>query len=119
MSQFIVGRDANLTPDFGIGFANGSNFQLIGNDPDLIVTIPTNFDGIKTVTKVLINISKGQDVFVALNNTIILPVPGTETVTTLQTLNPSLRIDVRPGDDLHFRSRDDADVQLEYFTEEV
>lgn len=131
MSQFNVARDSNLTPTFGIGFSNGGNFQLIGNDPDFSVTIPTpaNF-GNRTINQVLINISKGQDVFITKSTRnhgtdvitatpVVFPVAGVFTSTTNQTLNASLRIDLAPGDILNFRSRDNADVQLEFFTIEA
>ncbi len=131
MSQFNVARDSNLTPTFGIGFSNGVNFQLIGDAADFPVTIPTpaNFGG-RTINEVLINISKGQDVFITKSTRnhgtdvvtatpVNLPLAGALSPTINQALNPSLRIDLAPGDILNFRSRDNADVQLEYFTKEA
>lgn len=102
-TQFIITRDINATPDYGLGFTTFNYNTTLATDVEQMITLPANPSAQYTYWKINFYFSPGSNVYVALNAT--ATVPGASFAQSDSEPNPGVRY-ARPGDVLHFITPD-------------
>lgn len=102
-TPFIITRDINAVPDYGLGFTTYNFDTTLATDVEQTQTLPANPSAQYTYWKINFSFSPGSNVYVALNAT--ASSPGTSFAQTDSELNPAVRY-ARPGDILHFITPD-------------